>query len=288
MERLDVGDPESVPVRDAATVMLVRDAAEGIEVCMLRRHLQSGFVGGAYVFPGGAVDAGDHSSGINEVSRISPEAGRPAGAASVIAFEVAAIREAFEEAGILLAYDRGGELVTFEDQEVDERFSDHRGALHRGERGLEEICRGESLTLAVDRLRYVSRWVTPLGSPRRFDTRFFVAAAPPGQEPLHDDIEVIENLWIVPEEALARHGSGRMPMILPTVRSLEFLGGFGSVDELLTTAADIEVVEPVRPRVEGHRDGERIVLPDGEAFDAETSRPTGQDWSSGGNVGHAP
>lgn len=279
MESFDVADPESVPVRDAATVMLVRDCAGGVEVCMLRRHLQSGFVGGAYVFPGGAVDVEDHAAGMNEVSRIPPDGGRSTGAGSSLAFEVAAIREAFEEAGILLAYDRLGQLVTFEDHEVDVRFSDHRGALHRGERGFEEICREESLTLAVDRLRYVSRWVTPLGSPRRFDTRFFVAAAPPGQEPLHDDIEVIENLWIVPEEAIARHASGRMPMILPTVRSLEFLSRFDTVDELLTAAAEIGAVEPLRPRVVSHRDGERIVLPGERA---------GQERASGSNVDHAP
>src|SRR5205814_10458247 len=110
-----------------------------------------------------------------------------------LAFWVAAIRECFEEAGVLLAIDKAGDIVSFADDEVAERFNVHRQEVNDGRRRLIEVCDLEGLTLAVDQIHYFSHWITPVGPPRRDDTRFFVAAAPPDQLPLHDDRETSPN-----------------------------------------------------------------------------------------------
>lgn len=229
-----------VPVRDAATVMLVRDAsAGGIEVLMLRRSLDSDFVGGAWVFPGGAVDPGDH------LVELEPHCAGPTDRS--LAFRVAAVRECFEEAGLLLAYAGDGTLLRFDDPEVDRRFVAHRRDVDAGRTALVDVCRAEGISLAVDAMAFVARWVTPVGLSRRYDTRFFVAAAPEGQVPLHDDRETIEHVWIGPREALDRAASGSFELVLPTVRSLETIEGFVDVGSLLAHAATIDDVETITP-----------------------------------------
>ena len=265
-----VEGPAAVPVRDAATVMLVRDApAGGIEVFMLRRNLDSDFVGGAYVFPGGAVDPEDHDD-------LGPwRAGRDDAAASAtlgvraggLAYWVAAVRECFEEAGVLLAYDRSGSMVRVEDPEARARFDAHRRAVDRGQRRLGQVCEAEGLVLALDGMSYFSRWITPVGPPRRYDTRFFVAAAPEGQVPLHDDRETIESLWITPAEALDRNAAGGFELILPTMRSLVAIDRFATAAELLDHAAAIDEVPPILPRIVSDEGGLRIVLPGDPAYD---------------------
>jgi 8-oxo-dGTP pyrophosphatase MutT (NUDIX family) len=261
-----------VAIRDAATVMLVRDDAEGaLEVFMLRRNLQSDFVGGAYVFPGGGVDDHDRVADLEAVceGRTDDDASAQLGVdAGGLAFWVAAIRESFEEAGVLLAYD-GPELMRFDDPTVADRFAAHRGEVDRGERRLIDVCRAESLRLAVDSMSYFSHWITPEGPTRRYDTRFFVARAPVGQVPLHDDREVIANLWIRPSEALARYEAGDFEMIFPTVRSLIAIERFATSDELLAAAAAIGQVPAILPRIvedEGGG-GVRIVLPGDPGYD---------------------
>jgi len=257
-----------VQTRDAATVMLVRDATGGgIEVFMLRRNLRSDFVGGAYVFPGGAVDPHDRHRNLDRVStgrsdedasaQLSIERGG-------LAFWVAAIRECFEEAGVLLAYDRNHNLVHLRDDPAARaRFQDHRTAVDSGERRLVEVCADEQLTLAVDTMHYFSRWITPEGAPRRYDTRFFVARAPDGQVPLHDNREVIANLWIRPEEAIERSDAGGFDLIYPTRRSLVSISQFDSADALLLHAATIAEVPAIQPRIVADEGGGyRIILPD--------------------------
>ncbi len=282
----------AVPVRDAATVMLVRDAAggDGIEVFMLRRNLQSDFVGGAYVFPGGAVDDHDRHDELDEVcqGRSDADASRRLGLErGGLAFWVAAIRECFEEAGVLLAYDAGGAPVRFDDPAVDERFRLHREALDRGERRLVEICEAEGLRLAVDRMYYFSHWITPEGAPRRYDTRFFVARAPEAQAPLHDDREVIAHLWISPAEALARYEAGELELIFPTMRSLVSLSRFATTDELMAAAAATDEVPAILPRIVEEGGGYRIVLPGDPAYDQVVSAvlPSGVPMNKLGIVG---
>ncbi|MCX7619629.1 MAG: NUDIX domain-containing protein [Acidimicrobiales bacterium] len=265
--------PQDVPVRDAATVMLVRDSlsGNGIEVFMLRRNLKSDFVGGAFVFPGGAVDDADRNADLDAVchGRSDADASRRLGLErGGLAFWVAAIRECFEEAGVLLAYDSSGELVRFDDPEVDARFRLHRKAIDDGQRRLVEICAVEGLQLAVDAMYYFSHWITPEGAPRRYDTRFFVARAPEAQEPLHDDREVIANLWIAPAEALERHEAGDFDLIFPTMRSLVTLSRFDCCDELIEAAAATDEVPAILPRiVEDEGGGYRIVLPGDPTYD---------------------
>lgn len=263
---VDMGhpDPESVPVRDAATVMLLRDGEAGIEVCMLQRNLNSDFVGGAYVFPGGGVDPDDAGDEVASVcaGRTDESASRLVGVErGGLAFWVAAVRESFEEAGVLLATGRDGHTVSFADPAVSARFVEHRAAVDSARRSLASICVEEGLRLAVGDMHYFSRWVTPLGAPRRYDTRFFVAAAPEEQVALHDDREVIGTQWLTPRAALAEHEAGRMTMIFPTVRTMVALDRFDAAADVLEHAAAQSEVPAVVPMLRDEGGGLRLILP---------------------------
>lgn len=274
---MDTPDAAAVPLRDAATVMLVRDGSAGLEVFMVRRNLNSDFVGGAYVFPGGAVDPGDDEATMGRwcAGRDDREASRVLEIdAGGLAYWVAAVREAFEEAGLLLADARGAPL-RFDDEAVNRRFVEYRLAVDHGELSMAQLCENEALTLRVDRMGYFSRWVTPLGAPRRYDTRFFVAHPPEGQVPIHDDAEVIANLWIRPAEALERHVAGDFELIFPTVRSLEALDQFDRAVDAVEHAHAMSRVETMHPRIVESESGLRIVLPNDEVYDAITSRRVG-------------
>ena len=159
---------------------------DGLEVFMLRRNLDSDFVGGAYVFPGGAVDPDDRHADLEAIceGRTDVEASRRLGIdAGGLAYWVAAIRESFEEAGVLLAYRPDGSIVHLDDPEhACARWAEHRRQVDDGERRLVEVCADEDLRLAVDGMHYFGHWITPEGAPRRYDTRFFLAAEPPGTD----------------------------------------------------------------------------------------------------------
>lgn len=244
--------------RDAATVMLLRDSEAGVEVFMMRRTLNAAFVGGFYVFPGGAVDAADRAGDV-EASCIGLTDADASEQLSIdrggLAFWVAAVRECFEEAGVLLAAGPDGVLVDYADDVIEARFENYRSLVHSGERRLIDICAEEGLRLAVGDIEYVSHWITPPGEPRRFDTRFFVAHAPVGQRPLHDDNETIASLWVRPLDALERQKTGELQMILPTITQLEYLAAFSTADEAMADAATIKhpttVEPPLRPEPEG-------------------------------------
>jgi 8-oxo-dGTP pyrophosphatase MutT (NUDIX family) len=250
--------------------MLVRDGDDGLHVFMLRRNLNSVFVGGAYVFPGGAVDDADRHSDLEAVC-----AGRTDAQASAalgvdrggLAFWVAGIRECFEEAGVLLAYGASGEMVGLRDPAVADRFARHRAAVDHGQRRLVDVCVEEGLHLAVDRMHYFSHWITPEGAPRRYDTRFFVCAAPMEQTPLHDNRETIAHLWVRPDEALERHRRGDFEMIHPTIESLGAIARFDHCDDLLAAAAAAGEAPGLRPRLSPERHGVRIRLPGDAGYD---------------------
>jgi 8-oxo-dGTP pyrophosphatase MutT (NUDIX family) len=259
-----------VPVRDAATVMLLRDGDGGLEVFMLRRNLRSDFVGGAYVFPGGGVDDHDRQPEVEAVcaGRTDDDASQQLDVArGGLGFWVAAIRESFEEAGVLLATDVDGADLRFDDPAVADRFAEHRRAVDGGERRLVEVCVAEGLQLDVGRMFAYSRWITPLGATRRYDTRFFVAAAPEGQSPLHDGREAIDNCWVRPVDALDRHRDGAFEMIFPTVRTLESLVRFSNAAEVLDAAASIDRLPTMAPRIVEAPEGYRIVLPGDDGYD---------------------
>jgi 8-oxo-dGTP pyrophosphatase MutT (NUDIX family) len=269
-------------MRPAATVMLVRDAVEpegddALEVLMVRRNLNSDFVGGAYVFPGGSVDLADGGAEAEAAcdGRSDAEAsallGVPNGG---LAYWVAALRETFEESGLLLAERPAGPALLAGDPDEEARFVAERAAVNAGTRRFLDLCRDEGLRLKMGDVHYFAHWITPKGAPRRFDTRFFVAAAPPGQKAAHDAGETIAEVWIAPKAALAGHREGRFEIIFPTIRNLQAISRFRTSGDLLAAAAAASSAVPtIEPRVIADGNGVRIVLPGDESF--EGAPPTG-------------
>lgn len=271
-----------VPLRDAATVLILRDGTDGIEVFMLRRNLNSDFVGGAYVFPGGAVDPADRESDLEAVcvGRTDGDASRRLGIErGGLAYWVAAIRESFEEAGVLLAYDERGDLVDLDEVRDAERWATHRAGIDGGTLRLVDLCREEGLRLAVNAMHYFGHWITPEGAPRRYDTRFFVTAAPRSQTPLHDNREVIANEWLRPADAIARVEAGELTMMPPTLACVRAVERFATSADALAAATEIANVPTILPRVIASDGGLRIVLPGDPAYDGEQGVPDASlDW----------
>jgi 8-oxo-dGTP pyrophosphatase MutT (NUDIX family) len=268
-------DHAAVPIKPAATVMLIRDtdAGDGIEVFMLRRTLQAAFASGMYVFPGGrldAVDAGpevealcDHLTDAQASELLQIDHGG-------LAYWVAAIRECFEEAGVLLARSAlSGAEVRFDEPEIEARFNTARHHVHNGTLDLIDLCAAEGLRLMTDCIHYTAHWVTPMGETRRFDTRFFLARAPQAQVPLHDDKETIASLWVRPSDALQRERDGELLMLPPTISCLQFLVPHQSAESALTAAARIGVPQRILPKIRFAEPGGRIevVLPGETGYD---------------------
>ena len=262
-----------VPVRPAATVMLLRDGAVGLEVFMLQRTHSAAFARSQYVFPGGRVDDADHGGDFEPVcdglddAAASARLGLERGG---LAWYVAAIRECFEEAGVLLARPQSGDaLIEFADPRVAERFNAARHRVHDGDGSLVELCVAEQLVLLPARLEFVAHWLTPVGESRRFDTRFFMAEAPSSQSPLHDDAETIASLWVRPSDALARWQARELQMFPPTVASLRVLDEHTTVAEAMAAARAIGVPPRHEPRLlisaEGKFKG--IALPGEPGYD---------------------
>ena len=242
-----------VPLQPAATVMLLRDGPEGVEVFMLRRTLSASFAGGQYVFPGGKVDGEDHSAQFEPVcdglddAAASQRLGLEHGG---LAWLVAAVRECFEEAGVLLARrSDAGDAIRFGVDLDSGEMAEARERVHSGELSVVELCSRHELRLMVDRIGFTSHWITPVGERRRFDTRFLVAVAPLVQEPLHDGGETIESLWVRPAHALERAAAGELQMFPPTIANLKWLRGFDSADAAVTSAIDSPRPAPILPRV---------------------------------------
>jgi 8-oxo-dGTP pyrophosphatase MutT (NUDIX family) len=256
-------DPTTVPVKPAATVLLVRDAdAGGVEVFMLRRTFNAAFASGMFVFPGGKVDDVDGVDEIAELcdgltdSHASALLGITSGG---LAYWVACIRECFEEAGVLLArHESTGDVVRFDDEATAKRFEAERENIHDGSVALLDLCKREELRLTTDDIHYVSHWITPLGEKRRFDTRFFIARAPQAQEPLHDDGETIESFWISPQEAIERAHEKDLMLMPPTKANIEFLLPYKTADEVLEAAAQVGMPQTILPKLKIDSDG-RVV-----------------------------
>ena len=256
-------DPTTVPVKPAATVLLVRDAdAGGVEVFMLRRTFNAAFASGMFVFPGGKVDDVD---GVDEIAELC-DGLSDAHASSLLgiangglAYWVACIRECFEEAGVLLArHETTGDVVRFDDEATAQRFEVERENIHDGSVALLDLCKREGLRLTTDDIHYVSHWITPMGEKRRFDTRFFIARAPQAQEPLHDDGETIESFWISPQEAIERAHERDLMLMPPTKANIEFLLPFKTADEVLAAAAQVGMPQTILPKLKIDSDG-RVV-----------------------------
>ena len=259
-------DPESIAIRSAATVLILA-ARPDLQVLMLKRNARSIFVGDMWVFPGGAVDPEDGTPEADAVvegltdTQASKSLGIDKGG---VAFWVAALRETFEEAGILLARTPGDDrLVDLSPSDTEERFATYRAGVNAGEVDFVSMVREQGLVLDGSGVHYVSRWVTPLGAPRRYDTRFFVTAMPEGQQALHDDDEAVHHEWIRPAEALALNESDEMLMMTPTVSMLNRLCRFRDAAEAITAAAggteDHNEMVRIRYGIEGPG---RIAWPD--------------------------
>ncbi len=257
------------PPRAAATIVVVRDGAAGVEVLLSRRAERGDHNSGAWVFPGGIVDAADRDAHACSIGLDDAAASRRLGVAQGgLDYYVAAVRECFEEAGLLFAVDRAGTLVDLAGA-AGERWAQWRGPLHRGERSMLEFCREAELQLAVDKLVYLSHWLTPPGRAKRFDTRFFIAAAPASQEGAHDGTEMLEQLWLRPVDALERGAA--LKLMTPTLKTLELLAQHASVHTLLAWASAPRSVALVMPRVASGAQGMRPVLPAEHAW-AEIGR----------------
>jgi 8-oxo-dGTP pyrophosphatase MutT (NUDIX family) len=253
-----------VQPRFASTVMLLRDIAHdgGIEVFMVRRVVQSEFMPDVYVFPGGSVIPDDRSleERPDSCSVVVPSSADPEGRTLLgNGLRVAAIRELFEEANVLLAYQDRRILAVGAD--AVPRFEAYRQGLNARKVSLSTIVQAEHLLLATDALTYFAHWITPEGLPKRFDTHFFLAAAPSEQEALYDQLETSAGTWFQPAEAIERFQHGEVPIAFPTFHQLRALSTFKSVHEALTTAST-RYVPTHRPHLVQQEDGSYIYLPE--------------------------
>lgn len=260
---------EPLVPRPAATVMMVRDGEAGFEVLMLQRNLNSDFVGGAYVFPGGGVDEADGGPDVAELVTGLTDAqasARLGVARGGLAYYVACLRELFEEAGVLLAT-HGGAPVRFGDPAVAARFATHRRDVNDRRARFLDVVRHEGLRLELGSLEYVAHWVTPVGPPRRYDTRFFVALAPEGQDAAHDQGETVADEWLRPQDALARHRAGELEMIFPTIRNLEAIADLPSAAAVLAYARSRSEIPRIEPRLVARDGGMVVLIPGDDGFD---------------------
>jgi len=267
---------EPVATRPAATVLLLRDAREGnggIEVLMTRRSDQASFAPGAYVFPGGGIDALDADAATHAAADR-----RPTQSDLHLTQAIAAIRESFEELGVLLARHADGRMAGATDIAAIDRHQP-----------LVAQCTARGLRLAADSVFMLAHWITDRDLPRRFDVPFLVARMPEGQEPVADEAEQFEPVWVKPADALARHEAGQFFMIFPTIRTLQRLATFATTQAVFDALADEQPLWTSCPRagtlagkearyMEGDLPyGElALVCPDGQIvhpLDWQTERP---------------
>ncbi len=268
-------------IRQAATVLLLRDGSSGPEVYMLERNINSEFVSGAYVFPGGAVDSEDNDQCLENICAglSDQQASRQVGLKSGgLRFWVAAIRECFEECGVLLAK-QAGQQVSFTDDAVNKRFIALRDALNRRELAFSGICSDEGLSLQVDELIYFSRWLTPEGMPKRFDTCFFLCPMPKHQTPLHDGHEAVHGIWVTPENALGKSRSGEIKLVPATIKTLESIAGYRSVADLIVQCTPSAEVPTICPQIIRDEKGQpvKVII---ESVDGIIEQPIGSELRS--------
>ena len=240
-----MADHVDVPIKPAATVMLLRDTAAGPEVFMLRRTKNAVFAGGMYVFPGGKVD--------------------PADGEGDEAYRIAAVRECYEEAGVLLAVDADGRMV-----DDGHPALAHRAGVYDGTVDVRALAADHGLRLATDALPWVSHWITPKGeTTRRFDTRFFMVASPAGQTSHHDDNETVASMWVRPADALARWEAGELQLMPPTAANLRFLADHATVASAMDAAWAVGTPPCILPKLRYGKVGEiyGIAMPGDPDYD---------------------
>jgi len=259
---------ETVAPRPASTILLLRDnaASREIEVFMMVRHYEIDFNSGALVFPGGSVDKGDNEI----IARPDLYSGAEGLDAADLSFRIAAIRETFEESGILLARPKRSNALV-DARQARQIEAAHRTALCEGRTTFLNVLADHGMLLALDLLVPYAHWITPEGMPKRFDTWFFLAAAPPEQAGAHDGKESTDSIWVSPRDALAGGESGRFKLPFPTTRNLIRLGKQPGVKAALedSRGKPIVTVMPVMTKLNG---GRQLRIPleagyDGEVFE---------------------
>ncbi len=264
-ERIDDPPLSPAPARPAATVVLMRDADEGVEVLLLKRVHSAGFVPGAYVFPGGRVDAEDADPMVmSRTASLTMEGaaermGLRDASPPAAAYYLAALREAFEETGILVGRSAGGDplptaAASSSVREVRDRLLDEACSFAQALEDLDAI-----IDDAV--MEYIGHWITPIAEPRRYDARFFAAAVAPGSEPAIHTAEMLEAIWITPAGALERTKEGLLPMVFPTIKTLESLTDFGTTSEVLEEFRG-RSIPSVLPRLIRTPDGIGLRIPE--------------------------
>ncbi len=260
--------------QDAATVVLMREVP-GIgtkpEVLMLKRRADAAFAAGAYVFPGGMLDAEDWIPASLALSHDWPPEAAAARlqdvkpASKALGFWITALRETFEETGILLARYADGQL--WEPTPAERaQIASQRRALQRGEAPFATIMHDLERFLATDLLLYFAHWITPETRPLRFSTRFFLASVPRGLEAQPDHVEVVEHIWISPEDALQQRAHGDMEMMTVTTKILQTLSRFPSAAEAVKQLRRVRV-ETVLPKAAVQEDGStRMLYPGDEGY----------------------
>ncbi|MGY3137043.1 8-oxo-dGTP pyrophosphatase MutT (NUDIX family) [Bradyrhizobium sp. USDA 4503] len=259
---------EIVAPRLASTVLLLRDGSSSgeIEVFMMVRHHQIEFNSGALVFPGGSVDKNDKEIAADPALYSGGE-GLDGDA---LGFRIAAIRETFEESGILLARPVGSKDLV-DAKRANEIATAHRTALNEGKISFLKVLTDNGMVLALDALVPYAHWITPEGMPKRFDTWFFLAAAPPEQLGAHDGKESTDSIWVSTREALEGGESGRFKLPFPTTRNLIRLGKQPNVGAALADSKGKSIVA-VMPVMTKTATGRQLRIPkeagyDGEVFD---------------------
>lgn len=249
-ERLDHPGAAAEP-KPAATAVLVRNGERGPELLLLKRHRAAGFVPGAYVFPGGRVDDEDSDPALVEMVGPVPRGAEPA-------YWLAVVREVFEETGVLLACSTDG--VACLDAGSDPALARWRSALLDGDATLLDVMRAENLRPDISRMVYCSHWITPVAEPKRYDTRFFLAELPEACGATIDEREMSHAVWLTADDAIAQFQRGELPMVFPTVKTIELLKPYASVDDMLAAFRGADV-PAVLPRLVRTKDGVGIVVP---------------------------
>ena len=214
-------------------IVLKEAPPEGFSVFLLKRHEKSAFMGSNFVYPGGVIDRRD-----NDLELLSFCNGVPSDQVQkeLLPFMIAGIRELFEESGLLLAYDKDGLPFSTCDQTVKERISEHRSLLNARKTTLLDIVKKEGLFLALDQLHHYAHWITPEARALRFNTHFFLARYPGGQQASADLAETTEGAWMTPRKALEENLARRLVLSPPTLKTLEDLSRFRTVEEAISFA----------------------------------------------------
>ncbi|MFT6396248.1 MAG: 8-oxo-dGTP pyrophosphatase MutT (NUDIX family) [Bradymonadia bacterium] len=259
----------SQPIRNASTLVLARETSDGFEVFLSKRTAKAAFLASAYVYPGGRVDDADHDlsipvHGLETCGTFEDTDDTKLFRAHVVAL----LRECFEEAGVLLARDADGSVVELHDQERLASLAEKRAALNAGTTTFAAVLGAEKLTLDAVGLDYFAHWITPPFESRRFDTRFFFAVAPAGQEPVPDYSEMVHGQWFAAQDALDAYIAGEIQLAPPTLCTLEDLAGCTTLADALAWAA-AEVPTPILPRLETINDTMHLLLPGDPLYGSE-------------------